>query len=278
MIAKDILNLCEARENFYHGTSSVLAKKILKEGFVPDPKQKIWDSEKGSLESYYGTYLTKNLMTAISSAWKTKEKFGGDRVIFEVQVETRTGLFDEDELPHIEPYIANSLKLIINRYLANDIVENRNHYKKNIDDAVKMWISNLMRFMKLPYEVPIQRWDRLKPYAEELAWQSIFNIAMYDENSNKETPGFRKAKADLIKAIGGLAASRQNVEAVTNIRIAEPITFRGSNKIIAAILLKGIDDPTANRIVHLIPLYGSVSKDFIDQFKMRWGGNFKVGE
>jgi hypothetical protein len=84
----------------WHGTCSTLANEILADGgFVPEPPRKRWSADTGNLASHYGTYFTNNWMTAWSAAGQAEEKFGGERVIFEVDAELLDALVDEDHLP-----------------------------------------------------------------------------------------------------------------------------------------------------------------------------------
>ncbi|MCK9435300.1 MAG: hypothetical protein M0R32_10965 [Candidatus Cloacimonetes bacterium] len=90
---------------WYHGTSLPRAKKILSEGLVPVPKEKTWEKDeaanfsKPSRASLPGVYLTRNLMTAISSAANAAGGYrsGISRAIVCVELQEKTLFADEDK-------------------------------------------------------------------------------------------------------------------------------------------------------------------------------------
>lgn len=88
----------------YHGTSSVFLRTILKQGIVPDPRQKRWatdDQENAhsfNRSSLPGSYWTSNLMTARSSASNTIQKFGGEEIIVIAQIAEQSAYADEDNI------------------------------------------------------------------------------------------------------------------------------------------------------------------------------------
>lgn len=88
----------EGRSVWYHGTDIKNLKSILSKGLIPMPKEKrAWGSHSRqsnprqiSLESFGGTYVTRNLMSAVSSS-KSNPKL---LIIMELQ--PRTLFSDED--------------------------------------------------------------------------------------------------------------------------------------------------------------------------------------
>lgn len=210
-----------SKETYYHGTSSALARKILKEGFIPNPKQKIWDQDKGHLESYEGTYLTERVEVAARAAAAAVSKLGGDSVVFEVQIETKTGLMDEDELPHPNLSVSE-------------------------EEALKEWFAEY----EDEYEIEIapQLKKKLTPLLEE--W-------FYWEHEDQTDPeSMTEAREAVIQALKG-----QDDFFHGNIRIDQPITFKGANKILAAIKFR-FDGGIKYEV-----LYGTPSNFFVQDIK-----------
>jgi len=268
--------ICEAKEVFYHGTTTTFLREILKKGLVPDPKKKTWDSDTGVLASYPGTYFTVDFMTALSAAGNTRNKFGGDRIIIEVQVETRTGLMDEDELPNIYNEICRAYHVSMNSWFAKELLDNKVDETQMIDSIANSWTDKLNDWSRKHRVMSVQKKQKMKKYIIDFAWATIANVAEYDTDPNKEIPELRKAKEELIKAIN--YAGRQDVGLVGNIRINEPVNYRGANKILSITQLIGYDTHDAKRHVILKPVYGKPSAKLIKDYGNRIGGDFEVGK
>lgn len=90
----------------YHGTSSKFLRPILSKGLQADPKKKVWDidtnvsSTTSSRASLTGAYMTRNVMTALSSAGRAVDKFGGNRIVLSILFQPRSGVPDEDSVRH----------------------------------------------------------------------------------------------------------------------------------------------------------------------------------
>ena len=279
------------REVLWHGTSSIVTPRILTEGFVPAPRHKRWGPETGYRASFYGSYFTNNWMTAYSAAGNAVDTFGGERVIFEVQIELRTALIDEDHLPDGPTFLAHAnnrsfiltkdafeiltepeLKKYGEKFIENgvqdywrqlewDLVRTRdNHLRQEAHDALYPFIWNYM------YET---LWAAANIYDPHDPWHTSRE---YSERRD-ETPAVRKARADLILKMRGLV-NKWPPEAfnIRNVRIDQPIRFRGANKILNAVR---IDEPsedgqqvsaTIDNPYELVALYGCVSENFIEQF------------
>ncbi len=89
------------RRAFFHGTSIRNLRSILKQGLIPNPKERNWadDPDAGirpSRESYGGVYVTTSLMTAISSP-KDHNKEGREVVVC-LSLQPSTFYLDEDDI------------------------------------------------------------------------------------------------------------------------------------------------------------------------------------
>ena len=140
------------REIMWHGTSSVVAKRILTEGFVPEPKKKVWGEDTGYKASFYGTYLTSSWMLAKSAASTAADKLGGNPTVFEVQVELRNALVDEDHMPDAAGALAGGNKLAcLNTWMCHEVLD------YSADDIVMFvwngvrdyWGDLVMRFVQV---------------------------------------------------------------------------------------------------------------------------------
>lgn len=89
----------------YHGTSADKLNSILSQGLIPNPKERAWQTDpdvswmRPSRQSLPGTYLTSNLMTAISSS--TNARFGKKKhnsILIIVSVQPQSLVMDEDDL------------------------------------------------------------------------------------------------------------------------------------------------------------------------------------
>jgi len=267
-----------AKEIYFHGTCSKLSPKILKEGFVPDPKEKIWGE--GRLESYKGTYLTTNFMTAYVAAGNAFRKLGGNRVIFEVQIETRTGLMDEDELPSIKYDLQRAKGHLFTVKVVKELLSDEykaDTEKEYIKPAAKSWVSNFINKRKEGLkEVSKQFESNLEKAVEEYAWATLKDIAEYGEVSEtgkKEVPEMRKAKKDIMKILKGEMSKRDVSEIMSsNIRIEEPITFKGANQILSAIEI--IEKDGEKTVIK--PLYKLPSPSLLKYFEGAITSNYVV--
>lgn len=88
----------------YHGTSDVFLPSILKQGLLPNPKKKKWDTDDQEVESSFsrvslsGSYWTSNYMTASSSATNNRQKFGGNELTIIAQIAEQSAYADEDNI------------------------------------------------------------------------------------------------------------------------------------------------------------------------------------
>jgi hypothetical protein len=267
---------------FYHGTSSVFAKRILSEGFVPDPKKKIWDPETGTSESYMGTYFTSYPHTAGRYAGGAVRKFGGFEVIFEVQLETKTGLFDEDE---IFPVALSVMKVTQERYpvagsfqtLAENILNDKRMLGAVVESSIMDWIgtgtendTRRKKFAQLYREqygeTPInpKYWDAVYGAAKKAVMAVLEE--MRDTGKASGGPRYRKAMTELHKALNLSRYGPKQKGGPHNIRVTEPIGFRGANKIVAAIgdrWQMPMDGEPRTRTINI--LYGNPSRELLKQ-------------
>jgi len=280
------LGLYEAKLIYYHGTTDKFAREILKKGFVPDPKKKVWSQEKGALESFHGTYLTRDWMTAYTSATTAKQKFGGNRIIFEVQIETRTGLFDEDEIPEMGSVMSPGGTTVFSSYMAAKYKETPSELKVLKAGVVEKWIDRFNSYQQ--FELGDKQKAILKPLLGKWFDVVFEEVIKQDTDSLyiKGTPEIRKSVDAVVKSLKSqLARAKADKFTRMNVRIDFPITFRGANRILSATVIDETEyykDFEAGVLynnrspVKLKVVYGRVSKEFEKSYDSRIGSNFKI--
>jgi len=302
-------HLQSTRKRVWHGTSSRAARRILREGFVVNPQTKVWDQKEYIWKgSYSGTYLTFNWFTAYSSANRAVEKSGGTPVIFEVQVETKTALPDEDNLPMPHDALAPSLKLVeLTNYWVLELNKNPRVVKKIIRRAADHFRATLdyratgrgdgIHKTKFAKSFSDKRWKALRPHVTNYLWEywreRVAHATRYPPHSAGErefskeqhfTSLLRRMLANLIKKMRWFVKV-QEVKGDTgflNLRIDAPITFRGSNKILSAVEL--LRDDYSEREAKfdqryptiLRQIYGKMSPEFVKQYSTRVGDHYII--
>jgi len=93
------------RSIWYHGTRGKNLPSVMSQGLIPDPKKREWAEDPsvglGNMPrtSLGGVYVTQNLMTAISSANRSRDRKGGEpAVIVIIELQPRTLVVDEDHI------------------------------------------------------------------------------------------------------------------------------------------------------------------------------------
>jgi hypothetical protein len=299
------LSLLEEKLIFYHGTTSNFLREILKKGFTPNPKKKIWNQESGGLESYLGTYFSRNWFTAYAAAGDATRKLGGSRIVFEVQLETRTGLADEDEIPKIQGPLNVVRQVRVDVDHAASIVHSfdkqsipsdhwivpKNFMKEVGIPVARKWIEEFQerRKVKLSRQEQKKLIRPLIEYLKQVLYMMIETKMDDPETFNQSNAEFRKAKDSVITALGPkmFRAGMSDGFGTANIRILQPVTFKGANRVIAAVEIQeekytdpnDLDKEGKPRIKLmdiLIPRYGKISDDFLRVYKERVGGKFEV--
>ena len=265
---------CAARELFYHGTSIANLKSILSAGLAGG-RRKVWetDTTERSRASFSGTYFTKNLMTAISSAGRANDEFTGnyndDRVIVVARLETRTpGIrIDEDELPDPGWAIGDALGLSMNAYaymsLADDgykrmdgIIEkfmgqllHRWQIDRRMAEHLKQYVPDMIEAYaerEIAIGLSESEWSKIK-YSSEFPAFEDFTVADKEAKWRTAAERFMTKAHRLTSAKGGGALG-------DNVRIDETIAFRGANRIVLVARLADSDDPRYYRKVRI--MYG----------------------
>jgi 2'-5' RNA ligase len=269
-----------ARAIYYHGTSSVFAKRILSEGFVPNPKRKVWDGETGKFESYYGTYASKDFDIAWDAAKTAARKFNGRPTIFEVQVETRGALIDEDELPDMQAALEEALDWSLYGLSEGSFPDGSESAEEFIDGDYIDQLAEQARDIWFPQFFELyNRYDRaaqqqLKKHLRfkvfYLAYSMLRAAAEGSFYNNKPFDDeVREAEREIIKAVGSVGKLTQNVK---NVRVTEPITFRGANRIVSAIVRSDVGTESPE----VYTVFGKPSPKMLAAAKKVWESKFQV--
>lgn len=282
----------------YHGTSDAFLQSILKNGIVPDPTAKVWQDDpaasasSASRESLSGSYWTSNMMTASSSAWSAAKKFGGNQLMVLADIAEQSAFADEDS---INGSLDWAFADAANTYgLSGSAVINiasmyYNDWKGARDKITKAYVESLHDKLLGGDKHPID--DKLLSRALESYMMRMlahakkngeFTYRSEELKSLPEIPSVEEAEQDWLRVRGALTkqyratAYKEEGGFSHTLRMTEPVTYRGSNKITGLLgdpprkSEPGKPDPdwySRPKILY----YGKVSQDYINQYNERIG-------
>jgi hypothetical protein len=205
-----------------------------------------------------GTYLTVNPELALASAQRASDRLGGNPVIFEVRVETKTALMDEDELPGVKQKFLEIADVKLNSITASELLSKSN-LNAILDDVMDAWLayfesSRSVQEFHAAYLASLRK--PLHNYLLAYLEKTVEGLGEQDPDTRE-----REAKDALVHAIGSVARLQVNrYENLENIRVPTGIGFRGSNQIISAIEIIPAQDNASS----LVPRYGTPSQQLLD--------------
>jgi ADP-ribose pyrophosphatase YjhB (NUDIX family) len=287
----------QLRGIWYHGTSAKYLKDILSQGLIPNPKEKSWDIDPNASiitldrTTYGGVYVTKNLGTALSSAWRTAEKTKDNRLIVILDLQPKSLIADEDavarhfvgyhetnalwfykiikhgtEYPEYEQELENERERFAVKTL--DIIKQLN----NIDNPkLESVLKNLIKYDGFDAMVTrIAAYLDMSSYYNQDKWYRNWdyrkiereNIPLPPEKREGELV-FRKFIDRLTRTLKSIARNAEKFSPTG--RSLEPIRFTGNNKIICILEIIRNEDTTETVKLR----YGKVPQDFIDQYRNR---------
>jgi hypothetical protein len=298
----------------YHGTNPDKLSTIASQGLIPYPKDKEWgtDPDAGwnapSRVSFGGTYLTTNLMTALSSSRSPRD---GVKRYGLIIVETIPNVLvpDEDEFTHMSHLKLESLN--VNEYLAGqmyaDYIANGStgsFFQEGLHDYLKHNLQTIQyrahtkphqklteRLTSLITEHFIDVLKRKVAYINESTWrrawhqqnpniQDIYDQAPPLPSKSDAEAGYARFIDKLTKAMKMLLHSPEGKESINfTARTLNPIGFSGSSKIVAALeisLDRKSPDKTHAVVKTVYPgswasVPQSAQSDFISQWSSRMG-------
>ena len=247
-------------ELMYHGTSSTFLNSIKKNGILPSPKEKVWSDDpdvtihRPSRKSLQGSYWTWKYSVAEASAGRAVDKFGGEKLIILAYIAKQSAFSDEDTvLSSIKQAYANALNNVFGFRNVTDTVGkvlDGFDYKpelknKLIDEFVKNLHNNMSGSEKHPIDTKFLEkvfwafFNRLVAHSAE-----SLNYFGYTKKLNLKIPSVQNAEEEFHNILELLTRHyRKTIETdsgLGSLRITEPVTFRGSNKI--CLIVREIDN------------------------------------
>jgi hypothetical protein len=144
------------RSEWFHGSSIKNLKSILSQGLLPNVKTKNWNPDRSSgssvqvsLESYGGTYVTRNLLTALGAPEDRRTE--GRSVMVCLEMQPNTMFLDEDSITGVldQPiqHMSDSQWHVGLFYIA-----------ATRSDADARWQPDVAMFQKTYSDTAIERW------------------------------------------------------------------------------------------------------------------------
>lgn len=274
-LASRVLRLCESKIRAYHGTSSTRVRSILKQGFLPNPKKKVW-SDSGAepeLASFEGTYFTDHLFYALDSARlaSTRQHLGGFPCVFEAMLETRNTLPDEDTFPDFGRIVRDVLSQDYKQRFSTEDVER----------AVDSWFEALFAGPKQ------NRNEKLESILREKLYRDVFQIMrlMFKKETNPEYmralrnshySGVRQLKDDIARKLKGIQANYflgspdTFGKYFTSYRSLEGVGFKGSPRVLSGVVFNRSFYVKPNKYPKLYVFYGKVSEQLLTDWTERF--------
>lgn len=238
----------------YHGTTSEFLSSILKQGMVPNPKRKKWDTDPDvslttqSRASLEGSYWSSNLITASSSASNTKNKFGGNPILIIADIQTQSAKADEDNITYdLKRQYDDSFGGSYSgnpRLVAEVFYDSQEYYQKAKEKFIKNShdsMSNSNNLKPVPVDLLSQVFDALslriiahgiREAKGDDYWSPIKRV----KNKPETIPTVEETERNLLNLKDKV--TRYYRESTTNtgqfshtLRITDPVTFGGANKI-----------------------------------------------
>jgi len=232
-----------AKKTMYHGTSSKLIPSILKQGLMPDPPAKVYP-EGEQYGSFYGSYMADNPVDAYINANAATGKFGGKPAIIEAQVETRSGLLDEDWLPDfLGRYTMTTIKMPTGEWIQESTPQRIRQLayaltKSYIDDLTRTYVGMMRtRGQDIDRAKLETKITHISPDIFDIIHQSLY-VATENNSDAPDNPyiihEFRDKVDKLVRKLNFLTSDYGNESTTTGtIRMPHEIGFSGSNRIIA---------------------------------------------
>jgi len=277
----------------YHGTSINNLGSVLSEGlnsYHSSVYDETFQNERGtrSVESYDGVYLTDNMRTALMAGYQAAKKNKVDTntsVLVIVQVEDKTPsiLIDEDLLT--KPYRA--IKSIVTNFSYRpSLAEWIFNGFPNIEVAVNNYLEDLSSGRTVINDNRFL--EGIKPYVYEMLKTFAIKILVIDLRD--EFPGTGRITEDIypdLKNLPDIGTAIQNYRDSSslfmqkanrlteffnedtfqnNMRVTEPLSFRGKNKIILISTFKKNDDDERQEYDYSIDILYLSNSDIIDQY------------
>lgn len=290
----------------YHGTAEKNVRSILRRGLLPKGVDKAWADDpdtswvQPSRMSLGGVYLTRNLMTAISSSSRgSNARTGGKRAIIVCQIQPRSLFADEDDFTHIIKSLDTRQRMPTENAVANLYVTQTYHprsdrkvWEREYDEWRNEWTdlraSRLLLTLRKIH-------PRLESRVREILYEGFPNVvsrlaAYLPRQTNEwflggiqssreisepiEFPSiaegesrFRELARQLTRTLKVFARedARKSSFNITG-RLMKPIDFRGANRIVAIFLFSEDD-----RKFSIETVYGKIPQETVKAWEQVMG-------
>jgi len=291
----------------FHGTASKNLRSILKKGFVPNPKERVWQDDPNAAQSYQtvtrktvgGTYFSTNLNVATSSALTAAQKSKSEQLVIVAKIQPRSGYADEDDIIH-DAKRGMKKAMFPSGHIGHEeawprrwieFVTSPGEAKKAIQKFAKEFKvgleADLPQVKKIPLapkavedmfwgllEQVVAKWysyNKKMPYgADYYAATKRLNLSREQEHKyyalvlkrlkrvslQKAEKRYLSAADKLTRQLSKLAIPKPDAFR-TNVRITDPVNFRGKNKIIAVFEMRSGEDYKEDIKVH----YGKIPSE-----------------
>lgn len=295
-------------ELYYHGTSGKNISTILSQGLITTaPKAWGTDDAERSRVSYGGIYLTKNLMTATSSAGHANQMMLKSRhhpeCLVIVQVETKTPhiLMDEDALPIPTAAINNvfhvnandwyffswahsdfaDMDKVIDYYI--DLwsygykIYPKSQGKSQTEDSNKKYFQYLRNYIK-DYIVAYCKREMAIALKHDTYKRYHYDFPEWSNLTLEQTESEVRNTANSLSQKAHQLTGKLNADSTSykHIRSMESIGYSGKNKIILVIKIEDLDRK-ADYYSALTIMYGnnqSAIQMLVQDYKSRVGPSF----
>jgi len=301
---------------WYHGTSTKRVPLIMSRGLSPDisPKNKSWGSDKCTdlanidKTSYGGVYVTQNLMTSTSSAFRTARKDNTSSAIVILSLQPRTLTADEDDfasrLRDLSPNIGPSVYHSIYPYMW-EIYRAPIYQQKWAQEKKNEWVDRSMESLFYDFKLADPKLkEQVRQMLSDEGYKAMLTRTVSHTNKKESHTDYwewRKAYADVhgLKDYGeevqipepptpqeGERIFRAFIDKLTRTmkhkarhgftgsfsktaRSLQPIGFHGKNRIVAVVEL--VPSKTSQYSEDIKIIYGELPEDFKNQWKERIG-------
>lgn len=233
-----------AKRLMYHGTSSKYIRSILKNGLVYKKDHSNYEND---LKSFPGVYFAFNFGTAMSCAGTAARKTKANPLYVVANIETQTALLDEDNI-RIEMFISLTPRQLYQQIESWGLEKTLDYNKPKI-------LNMLEKLLERRYALTKQQKDnfifRIEKYLM-LALKYYYIIYIFKSSPefykseleklsakyNKEeySTYYLKAYTEFLNKTKTLVRSyKEEWEFSTNVRVTEPVTYSGANRILVVV-------------------------------------------
>jgi len=304
---------------WFHGTSLKNLQSIMSQGLIPEGTEKVWAQDPDasitapSRQSYGGTYVTQNLMTATGAPNTEDKKARGGVLVVIMELQPNTMYLDEDNVTSVlgNPikHLSDNTFHVLCYYLAATQDGTAETWQQEIEGMKGDYIHGCLRrweneFTKrnIPFHADLKKQlEQLLPsvwlaavtraaghvkdnYSYIRAWDQVF----YGTPKEKQRPEMNTV---LPEASEGEAEFRAAAEKITRTLriIARPTNDKDQTyNINTARVTEPIGYSGSNRILALVEIrdrqtpaqmilhWGVVPQVFWDQWNTKFGSKFEV--